>query len=76
MRKKITYGLLITILASGFYLGLRFAFGLFTPLNSWTARQDIKDGKIQIVVLGEILSTDKQKQSLAKAYEFDLYFLW
>jgi len=74
LRKKITYGLLIILLAGGFYLGLRFAFGLFTPLNSWTARQDIRDGKIQIVVLGEILPTDKQRQSLAKAYEFDFYF--
>jgi len=58
----------------GLYLGLRFAFGLFTPLNYLTARHDIKKGKIQIVVLGEILPTDKQRQSLAKAYGFDFYY--
>jgi dipeptide/tripeptide permease len=74
LRKKITYGLLTILLIGGLYLGLRFAFGLFTPLNSWTARQDIKNGKIQIVVLGEILPTDQQRQSFAKANGFDFYY--
>lgn len=76
MRKKITYGLLTILLFGGLYLGLRFAFGLFTPLNSWTAqaRQDIKNGKIQIVVLGEILPTDELRQSFAKAHGFDFYY--
>jgi hypothetical protein len=74
LRKKITYGLLTILLIGGLYLGLRFAFGLFTPLNSWTARQDIKNGKIQIVVLGEILPTDQQRQSLAKANGFGFYY--
>lgn len=74
MRKKITYGILTILLIGGLYLGLRFGFGFFTPLNSWTARQDIKNGKIQIVVLGERLINDEQRESLAKAYEFDLYY--
>ena len=62
------------LLIGGLYFGLRLAFGLFTPLNSWAARQDIKNGKIQIVVLGEIFPTDKQKQSLANTYGFEFYF--
>ena len=65
---------MIILLIGGLYLGLRLAFGLFTPLNFWTARQDIKNGKIQIVVLGEILSTDKQRQNLAKVHGFNFYF--
>ena len=74
MRKKITYGLLTILLIGGLYLVLRFAFGLFTPLNYLSARHDIKNGKIQIVVLGEIFPTDKQKQSLANTYGFEFYF--
>lgn len=74
MRKKITYGLLTIILICGLYIGLRFAFGLFTPLNFWTAQQDIKNGKIQIVELGELPFNYKQRQSLAKTYNFHFYF--
>lgn len=74
MKKKITYGILTILLIGGLYLVFRFAFGLFTPLNYLTARQDIKNGKIQIVVLGEIFTKDKQKQDLAKTYGFELYF--
>lgn len=74
MRKKITYGLLTILFIGGLYLGLRFEFGLFTPLNFWTARNDIENGKIQIVVIGEILPTDKQRQSLAKANGFNFYY--
>ncbi len=62
------------LLVGGLYLVLRFAFGLFTPLNYLTARHDIKNRKIQIVVLGEIFTTDKQKLDLAKTYGFELYF--
>jgi hypothetical protein len=74
MRKKIIYGLLTILLIGGLYLVLRFAFGLFTPINYLTARHDIKNQKIQIVVLGEMFHTDKQKQSLAKTYGFKFYF--
>lgn len=75
LKRKISYGLLTILFTGGLYLGLRFAFGLFTPLNFITARKDIKNGKIQIVVLGEHLPTDKQRQNLAKIYGFNFYFM-
>lgn len=57
----------------GLYFGLRFAFGLFTPFNFWTAGQDIKNGKIQIVEIGEMPLNFKQKQKLANSYGFNFY---
>jgi hypothetical protein len=73
LKKKITYGLLTILLLSGLYFGLRFAFGLFTPFNSWAAGQDIKNGKIQIVELGEMPLNFEQKQKLANSYDFSFY---
>ena len=72
-RKKIIYGLLAVLLIGGLYFGLRFGFGLFTPFNFWTARQDINNGKIQIVVIGEMPMYFDQKQKLANSYGFDFY---
>ena len=62
------------LLFGGLYFGLRFAFGLFTPINFWTARQDIKNDKIQIVELGELPLYHEQRQHLAKTYGFNFYF--
>lgn len=61
------------VLIVGLYLGLRFAFGLFTPFNFWTAGQDIKNGKIQIAEIGEMPLNFEQKQKLANSYGFDFY---
>ena len=60
-------------LLGGLYFGLRFAFGLFTPFNFWTAGQDIKNGKIQIAEIGEMPLNFEQKQKLATSYGFDFY---
>ena len=73
LKRKITYGLLTILLFGGIYFGLRFAFGLFTPFNSWTAGQDIKNGKIQIAEIGEMPLNFQQKQKLANSYGFDFY---
>jgi hypothetical protein len=73
LKRKITYGLLIILLFGGLYFGLRFAFGLFTPFNFWTAGQDIKNGKIQVVEIGEMPLNFKQKQKLANSYGFNFY---
>lgn len=61
------------VLLGGLYFGLRFAFGLFTPFNFWTAGQDIKNGKIQIAEIGEMPLNFEQKQLLANYYGFDFY---
>ena len=61
------------LLVGGLYFGLRFAFGLFTTFNFWTAEQDIKNGKIQIVEIGEMPLNFEQKQKLANSYGFDFY---
>ncbi len=60
-------------LLGGLYFGLRFAFGLFTPFNFWTAGQDIKNGKIQITEICEMPLNFEQKQNLAKSYGFEFY---
>lgn len=73
MKRKITYGILTILLLVGFYFGLRFTFGLFTPFNFWTAEQDIKNGKIQIVEIGEMPLNFEQKQKMANSYGFDFY---
>lgn len=75
MKQKITYGLLTILLFGGLYFGLRFAFGIFTPFNFWTARQDIKNGKIQIAEIGEMPLNFERKQKLANSYGFDFYLL-
>jgi len=64
---------LTILLFGGLYFGLRFAFGLFTPFNFWTAGQDIKNGKIQIVEIGEKPLNFEQKQKLANSYGFHFY---
>lgn len=61
------------VLLGGLYFGLRFALGLFTPFNFWTAGQDIKNGKIQIAEIGEMPLNFDQKQKLANSYGFDFY---
>lgn len=61
------------LLVGGLYFGLRFTFGLFTPFNFWTARHDIKNGKIQIAEIGEMPLNFEQKQKLANSYGFDFY---
>ena len=61
------------LLLGGLYFGLRFAFGIFTPFNSWTAGQDIRNGKIQIVEIGEMPLNFEQKQNLANSYDFNFY---
>lgn len=73
MKRKIKYGLLIILLFVGFYYGLRIEFGFFTKFNYWTAGQDIKNGKIQIVEIGEMPLNFKQKQKLANSYGFTFY---
>lgn len=61
------------LLIGGLYFGLRLAFGFFTPFNFWTAEQDIKNGNIQIVEVGELPLNFEQKQKLANSYGFDFY---
>ena len=61
------------LLLGGLYFTLRFAFGLFSPFNFWTAEQDIKKGKIQIVEIGEMPFNFEKKQKLANSYGFSFY---
>jgi hypothetical protein len=50
-----------------------FLMGFFTPFNFWTAKQDIKTSKIQVITIGELPINDDQKQALAKQYGFSFY---
>ena len=75
LKQKITYGLLTILVIGGLFFGLRSAFGLFTSFNFWTAKQDIKNHKIQIAEIGEMPMNFEQKQKLAKSYGFDFNLL-
>lgn len=49
-------------------------FGFFTPFNSWTAKDDIEHGKIQIVEIGELPLFAKEKNGLANKYGFNFHY--
>lgn len=73
MKQKITYGILTVILLGGLYFWLRFTFGLFTPFNFWTARQDIKKNRIKIIEIAEPTRTYQQMKVLAKTYGVEIH---
>lgn len=70
LKRIIKYGLLTIVLLGGLCYGLNSLFGLFTPYNFWTARQDIHSGKIRIVEVGEMPLNFDKKQKLAEFYGF------
>jgi hypothetical protein len=73
LKRKITYGLLLVLFISGLYFGLNSIFGLFTPYNYFTARQDASNNKIQIVEVGEKPMNYDEKQRLANSFGFSFH---
>jgi plasmid maintenance system killer protein len=61
------------MLLCGLCYGLNSVFGLFTPYNFWTARQDIRNGEIQIAEIGEMPLNFDKKQKLANSYGFSFH---
>jgi hypothetical protein len=57
------------LLFSGLYFGLRLGFGFFTPYNSFIARQDIRNGQVQIIAVG-LPYYGELRNGLAKQYGF------
>ncbi len=49
-------------------------FGLFTPYNSFTAKQDIKKNKIQIIAIG-LPYNAQVEQKLASKYGFQYNYI-
>jgi hypothetical protein len=74
LKRKITYGLLTIVLLVGLYFGLRLGFGIFTPYNSFTASQDIKNGHVQIIAIG-LPYMPQVRQQLAKQYGFEYNYV-
>ncbi|QHT69647.1 hypothetical protein GXP67_24855 [Rhodocytophaga rosea] len=74
MKKKISYCLLGVLLFAGLYVWLRVSFGLFTPYNSWTARQDLKKGKVQYIAIGLPVMPQVRNQ-VAQQYEFEYNYV-
>lgn len=74
MNRKTKYALLITLAALGLYLTLRLGFGIFTPYNAFTAKQDIKNGVVKIITIGEPDLTSA-RQDLAKQYGLGVAFV-
>lgn len=74
MKRIIIYIVLTIIILGGLSFWLRSAFGFFTPYNTWTARQDIKNNKVQIIAVG-LPYMPQVRQELAKKYGFEFYFI-
>lgn len=74
MKRKITYGLLTIFTIGGLYFGLRLSYGIFTPYNSLTAKQDIKNGQVQIIAIG-LPYMPQVRQRLAEQYGFEYNYI-
>jgi hypothetical protein len=74
LKKKFTYILLTIVLVGLFYLGLKLFFGIFTPYNFWTAKQDIANNKVQIIAIG-LPYYPQVTQRLAKNYGFNFNYI-
>ncbi len=74
LNRRTTYNLLAVLLIVGLYFSLRLGFGLFTPYNFWTAQEDLKNGKIQIVVVG-LPNRPQIEQSLAIKHGFSFKYV-
>lgn len=69
--KRRAIGISITFLTIGGLLLLGYYYyGLFTPYNYFTAKRDISNGIIQIVVYGELRPNEKAEAEIAKKYGF------
>ncbi|MEI8053536.1 MAG: hypothetical protein WCH52_07295 [Bacteroidota bacterium] len=74
MKRKIIFSLSSVIVLAGILWWLYFSFGFFTPYNFITARQDISNGKIQVIVYGKPFRPE-ETQLRAKKYGFEFSFL-
>jgi len=74
LKKKITYGLLTIVLVGLSYFGLRLLFGIFTPYNFWTAKQDIANGRVQIIAVGLPYYPQVEKR-LAQNFGFNFKYV-
>jgi hypothetical protein len=74
LKRKFAYGLLIIVLVGLFYFGLRLLFGIFTPYNFWTAKQDIANNKVQIIAVG-LPYYPQVEQRIAKSYGFNFKYV-
>ncbi len=75
MKKKYAYRILLilTVVAISFFLN--YQFGLFSRYNPISAQTDIIQGKIQIVVFGEMDLKDPIREQISKFYGFEYVFL-
>jgi hypothetical protein len=69
MKPNWGYLTIFSLLLVGLYLVLRLYFGIFTPYNLFTARQDIQKGKIQLIVVGDP-ALPLIEEKLTKKYGF------
>ena len=65
---------MIILLVGLFYFGLRLLFGIFTPYNFWTAKQDIANSKVQIIAVG-LPYYPQVEQRFAKIYGFNFKYV-
>jgi hypothetical protein len=74
-KNKIILGLATILLMCGLLIALRFVFGLFTPFNFLTARQDIRNGTIRVAETGELPVNSLEKEALARSCGFTIVHL-
>lgn len=74
VKRILIVTLTLILLLGGFYYWLRVSLGLFTPYNSWTANQDIKNGHIQVIAIGYPFKP-LNRQYLARQYDFQYNYI-
>ena len=70
MKTRKTIIISITLLAVAGNLSLAWWTGCFTPYNYFTAKRDIRNGKIQLVSFGLTLPELIQEAEIRKKYGF------
>ncbi len=71
MKRTLLYALtLCTLIAITCFFGY-YQFGLFTSYNSYKAKDDIKNGIVQILILGELGPQEETKKDVAQMFGFD-----
>ena len=70
MKRKISWTIIIVlIIGSTLFIG-HYYYGLFTPYNYFTAKQDIDNGEIKIMMYGELRLNEELEAEIAKKYGF------
>jgi len=72
--KKISFTIPFSIIIFGLYISIvtvNYEYGVFHPYNHFTAKRDIKDGRIQLVTYGLPVDNWVEIKNITKKYGFE-----